>query len=329
MVLEPVLEAEFIGFSYGFRPKRSAHDALDALATAIHKRVSWVLDADIEAFFDTIDHRHLQAFIEHRIGDTRMVRLLMKWAKAGVMEEGKLHATPAGTPQGGIISPLLANLYLHYVLDLWALSWRKKYATGEMYVVRYADDFVMAFQKEQDATAMQRALARRLADFGLKLHPQKTRVIEFGRFARESRARRGLAKPETFDFLGFTHIAASSREGKFQLKRRTSRKKRRAKLAGLKEEIEHRRHTAVAEQHAWLSLVLTGHCRYYGVPTNHPALDSFKRRVEWMWWRSLQRRSQRGRWSKVQREKFVDRFPLPKPQIFHPWPDERFALRRP
>ena len=165
MVLEPILEAEFVGFSYGFRPKRSAHDALDALAAAIYKRVSWMLDADIEAFFDTIDHRHLQAFIEHRIGDTRLVRLLMKWAKAGVVEDGKLHETQAGTPQGGIISPLLANLYLHYVLDLWALSWRKKHATGEMYVVRYADDFVMAFQKEQDATAMQRALARRLADF--------------------------------------------------------------------------------------------------------------------------------------------------------------------
>jgi RNA-directed DNA polymerase len=329
MVLEPVLETEFIGFSYGFRPKRSAHDALDALATAIYKRVSWVLDADIEAFFDTIDHRHLQAFIEHRIGDRRMVYLLMKWAKAGVMEDGKLHETQAGTPQGGIISPLLANLYLHYVLDLWALSWRKKHATGEMYVVRYADDFVMAFQKEQDAVAMQRALARRLADFGLKLHPQKTRVIEFGRFARESRARRGLAKPETFDFLGFTHIAGISREGKFQLKRRTSRKKRRAKLARLKEEVERHRHAPVAQQYARLSLVLTGHCRYYGVPTNHSALNSFKRRVEWMWWRSLQRRSQRGRWTKAQREKFADRFPLPKPQIFHPWPEKRFAFRRP
>jgi RNA-directed DNA polymerase len=175
MVLEPILEAEFIGFSYGFRPGRSAHDALDALAAAIGRKVSWVLDADIEAFFDTIDHRHLQAFLEHRIGDTRMVRLLMKWAKAGVMEEGRLRETEAGTPQGGIISPLLANLYLHYVLDLWVLSWRKKHTSGEMYVVRYADDFVMAFQKEQDALAMRKALAERLAQFALKLHPQKTR----------------------------------------------------------------------------------------------------------------------------------------------------------
>lgn len=328
MVLEPIWEAEFVGFSYGFRPKRSGHNALDALATAIHKRVSWVLDADIEAFFDTIDHRHLQAFIEHRIGDRRMVYLLMKWAKAGVMEEGKLHESQAGTPQGGLISPLLANLYLHYVLDLWTLSWRKQHATGEMYVVRYADDFVMAFQKEQDAVAMHRALARRMADFGLKLHPQKTRVIEFGRFAGESRARRGLAKPETFDFLGFTHIAGKSRTGNFQLKRRTSRKKRRAKLVRLKEELERRRHDPVAEQHAYLSQVLNGHYRYYGVPTNAPGIDAFCRRVWAMWHRSLARRSQR-RWSTAQQQKFDDRFPLPQPRIYHPWPDVRFALRRP
>jgi group II intron reverse transcriptase/maturase len=287
-----------------------------------------VLDADIEAFFDTIDHRHLQTFIEHRIGDSRMVYLLMKWAKAGVMEEGELHETQAGTPQGGIISPLLANLYLHYVLDLWLLSWRKKHATGEMYVVRYADDLVMAFQKEQDATATQRALTRRLADFGLKLQPQKTRVIEFGRFAGESRARRGLAKPETFDFLGFTHIAGTSRAGKFQLKRRTSRKKRRAKLAQLKEEIERRRHDPVKEQHAWLSQVLNGHYRYYGVPTNAPGIDLVCRRVWTMWHRSLARRSQR-RWPTARQQLFDAHFPLPKPRIYHPWPTDRFALRRP
>ena len=327
MVLEPILEAEFIGISYGFRPGRSPHDALDALAVAIRRKVSWVLDADIEAFFDTIDHRRLQEFIEHRIGDTRMVRLLMKWLKAGVMEEGKLHETRAGTPQGGVISPLLANLYLHYVLDLWALSWRKKQASGEMYVVRYADDFVMAFQKEQDATAMHRALAQRLADFGLKLHPQKTRVVEFGRFARESRARRGLAKPETFDFLGFTHIAGISRDGKFQLKRRSSRKKRLAKLASLKEECERRRHDRVAEQHVWLSQVLNGHYRYYGVPTNYQALSQFRRRVRAMWFRSLARRSQRARWTRKRLETFEKGFLLPMPRLYHPWPEQRFALR--
>jgi RNA-directed DNA polymerase len=329
MILEPIFEAMFVGFSYGFRPKRSPHDALDALAVAIRKKVNWVLDADIEAFFDTIDHRRLQDFIEHRIGDTRMVRLLMKWLKAGVMEEGKLHETQAGTPQGGIISPLLANLYLHYVLDLWALSWRKKQASGEMYVVRYADDFVMAFQKEQDAAAMHRALAQRLADFGLKLHPQKTRVIEFGRFASVTRERRGLGKPETFEFLGFTHIAGLGRDGKFQLKRRSSRKKRRAKLASLKEECERRRHEQVVEQHAWLSQVLNGHYRYYGVPTNYQALGQFRRRVRAMWFRSLARRSQRAGWSRTRLETFEKRFLLPMPRLYHPWPDQRFALRRP
>jgi len=327
MVLEPIYEAEFIGFSYGFRPKRSAHDALDALAEAIQRKVSWVLDADIGSFFDTIDHRCLQRLIEHRIGDKRMVRLLMKWVNAGVMEEGKLHAVQAGTPQGGIISPLLANIYLHYVLDLWALSWRKTQARGEMYVVRYADDFVMAFQKEEDARAMRQAVAGRLAEHGLELHPEKTRVIEFGRFAREDRARRGLGKPETFEFLGFVHIAGVDRRGKFQLRRRTSRKKRRAKLARLKEETERRRHHRVAEQHAWLSRVLEGHYRYYGVPTNYRSLKQFQRAVAWMWHRSLQRRSQRGRWTRARWTAFEQLFPLPPPRIHHPWPTQRFALR--
>jgi hypothetical protein len=256
-----------------------------------------------------------------------MVRLLMKWAKAGVMEDGKRHETERGTPQGGIISPLLANLYLHYVLDLWVLSWRKKYATGEMYVVRYADDFVMAFQKEQDAVAMRKALDERMACFALKLHPQKTRVIEFGRFAREDRAGRGLAKPETFDFLGFTHIAGTSREGKFQLKRRTSRKKRRAKLARLTEDSERRRHQAVPEQHRWICSVLVGHYRYYGVPTNSRALAQFRYAVSRIWHRSLQRRSQRARWNHDQYAAFERRFPLPLPRILHPWPSTRFALR--
>jgi RNA-directed DNA polymerase len=327
MVLEPIYEAEFAGFSYGFRPKRSAHDALDALAEAIQRKVSWVLDADIESFFDTIDHRCLQRLIERRIGDRRMVRLLMKWVNAGVLEEGKLHAAQAGTPQGGIISPLLANIYLHYVLDLWVLSWRKTRAQGEMYVVRYADDFVMGFQKEEDALALRKALTDRLREHRLELHPAKTRVIEFGRFAREDRARRGLSKPETFEFLGFVHIAGIGRDGKFQLKRRTSRKKRRAKLARLKEETERRRHHRVAEQHAWLSQVLEGHYRYYAVPTNFRALKQFQLAVAWMWHRSLQRRSQRGRWTRERWRSFEQRFPLPPPRILHPWPTQRFALR--
>ena len=327
MVLEPIYEAEFIGFSYGFRPKRSAHNALDALAVAIEKKVGWVLDADIRAYFDTIDHGHLQRFIEHRIGDSRLVRLLMKWVRAGVLESGKLHEVKEGTPQGAIISPLLANLYLHYVFDLWVCQWRRRHAHGEVYVVRYADDLVMALQKEQDARALHSALAERLARFGLELHPEKTRVIEFGRFARENRVRRGLRKPETFEFLGFTHICSASRDGKFQLKRRTSRKKRRAKLARLKEETRRRRHHPVVKQHVWLSQVLEGHYRYYGVPTNHRTLGQFQRCVTWIWRRSLQRRSQRARWSPERWKAFVQQFPLPPPRIHHPWPSQRFALR--
>lgn len=327
MVLEPIYEAEFVGFSYGFRPKRSAHDALDALAEAIGRKVNWVLDADIRAYFDTIDFGWLQRFIEHRIGDSRMVRLLMKWVKAGVMEDGELHEREEGTPQGAIISPLLANIYLHYVFDLWVLKWRRQPGRGEMYVVRYADDLVMGFQRERDATAMLADLTERFASFGLELHPEKTRVLEFGRYARADRERRGQPKPESFEFLGFTHIAATSREGKFQLKRRTSRKKRRAKLARLAEECRRRRHSRVTEQHTWLSRVLSGHYRYYGVPTNHRALVQFQQRVARMWHQSLQRRSQRGRWTHQQWQRFEQTFPLPRPRIHHPWPEQRFARR--
>jgi len=327
MVLEPIFEAEFIGLSYGFRPKRSAHDALDALAEAMQRKVSWVLDADIRTYYDTIDRGHLQQFIEHRIGDKRLVRLLMKWVNAGVLEDGKLHETQAGVPQGAGISPLLSNLYLHYVFDLWVCQWRRKQARGEVYVVRYADDLVAGFQREQDARAMHEALAERFAKFGLELHPEKTRVLEFGRFARGDRERRGLSKPETFEFLGFTHICGADRKGNFQLKRRTSRKKRRAKLARLKEEIRRRRHHRVVEQQVWLSRVLEGHYRYYGVPTNHRALEQFHHAVEWTWHRALQRRSQRGRWTDPQWRAFKQRFPLPWPRIHHPWPEQRFAVR--
>lgn len=327
MVLEPIYEAMFVGFSYGFRPARSQHHALDALAVALQKKVSWVLDADIRSFFDTIDHGWMQKFLEHRIGDKRMVRLMMKWMRAGVMEEGQLHEVEEGTPQGGIISPLLANIYLHYVLDLWVLSWRRTQTRGEVYVVRYADDFVMGFQYEQDAMAMRQAVAERFAEFGLELHPEKTRVIQFGRFARGDRERRGLRKPETFDFLGFTHIASADRRGWFQLKRQTSRKKRRAKIAAVTEECERRRHRLVKEQHAWLTSVLNGHYRYYAVPTNYAALRAFQNAVRRTWHASLQRRSQRGRWTRAQMKAFDERFPLPSPTILHPWPGQRFATR--
>lgn len=327
MVLEPIYESMFIGFSYGFRSRKSHHDALDALAVAIERQVNWVLDADIRSFFDTIDHGWMQQFVERRIGDRRMVRLLMKWMNAGVMEEDELHEVEAGTPQGGIISPLLANIFLHYVLDLWVCQWRKTHARGVVYVVRYADDFVMGFEYEEDARAMHAALTARLREHALELHPVKTRVIEFGRYARERRERAGLPKPETFDFLGFTHIASRDRRGRFQLKRRTSRKKRRVKLAAIKEECRRRRHHDVTEQHRWLSKVLNGHFNYYAVPTNYRMLQGYRECVRSTWHRSLQRRSQRASWTSEVRRVFDKRFPLPIPNIRHPWPSERFAHR--
>lgn len=320
LVLEPIYEREFLGFSYGYRPGRSAHGALNAVGVAISKKTSWVLDADIRSFFDTIDHGWLQQFIEHRIGDKRMVRLLMKWLHAGVLEEGALHAVEKGTPQGGIISPLLANLYLHYVLDLWANQWRKRHARGEVYIVRYADDLVMGFQYEQDARAMREALASRLAKFGLELHPDKTRVIRFGRFALQNSGLDGRKRPATFDFLGLTHIAGVDRHGRFLLRRRTSRKKRNAKLASLREEMRKRRHEPVRAQRTWLASVLHGHYRYYGVPTNLRALHQFRERVRAAWHRQLQRRSQRATWTREQLTKFEKHFPLPLPRLHHPWP---------
>jgi RNA-directed DNA polymerase len=327
MLLEPIYEREFLGFSYGFRPGRSPHRALDALAVAIGKKVDWVLDADIRAFFDTIDHAWMQKFIEHKIADRRMVRLLMKWLHAGVMEDGKLHDVREGTPQGGIISPLLANIYLHYVLDLWASSWRKKHARGEVYIVRYADDFVMGFQREQDARAMHEALASRLAKFGLQLHPDKTRVLRFGRFALRDSHLDGRTRPATFDFLGLTHIVAAGPGGVSRLVRRTSRKKRTAKLAALRQQLRKRRHEPPREQYAWLSSVLRGHDNYYGVPGNYAALRSFHFQVRNAWHRQLQRRSQRAHWTRERREAFEQRFPLPTPRIVHPPPLQRFTAR--
>jgi len=323
MILEPIYEQEFLGFSYGFRPGRSQHNALDALAVAIMRKVSWVLDADIRAFFDTIDHGWMQKFFEHKIADRRMVRLLMKWLHAGVMEDGKLRAVEEGAPQGGCISPLMSNIYLHYALDLWVHQWRQRHARGEVYVVRYADDVVLGFQYEQDARAMRSAIAERLAKFGLELHPDKTRVLRFGRYARKDCERHGT-RPETFDYLGLTHIAGQARDGKFQLQRRTSRKKRAAKLSALRVEMRQRRHEPPARQHRWLCAVVRGHCNYYGVPTNGRALASFRRDVERAWHRQLQRRSQRAEWTVERMKDFKARYPLPKPRIMHPWPNRRF-----
>ena len=329
MLLEPIYEnSEFLGFSYGYRPGRSQHGALDALYVALHRKVKWVLDADIRSFFDTIDHDWMQKFLEHRIGDRRMVRLLMKWLHAGVMEEGKLHEVKAGTPQGGIISPLLANIYLHYVVDLWVQQQRKKVARGQVYIVRYADDLVMGFQFEEDARAMLTALAERLSKFGLELHPDKTRVLRFGRFAREDAPKDGRTKPETFDFLGFTHISGEGQGGEYRLIRRTSRKKRIAKLRMLAGQLRQRRHEPVAEQHHWLTAVVRGHYHYYAVPGNYRALRTFCRQVRNAWHAGLQRRSQRAHWTQEKRARFERRFPLPTPRIIHPHPFRRFDAQR-
>jgi group II intron reverse transcriptase/maturase len=287
MLLEPIYESEFVGFSYGFRPGRNQHQALDALYVALYREVNWVLDADIRSFFDTIDHEWMKKFLEHRIGDKRLVRLVMKWLHAGVMEEGKLSEVKEGTPQGGVISPLLANIYLHYVFDLWVQKWRKTQARGQVYVVRYADDFVMGFKHEEDARAMREAIAERLASFGLELHAEKTRVIRFGRYAERDGGATGEGRPKTFDFLGFTHISGSGQDGRYRLIRRTSKKKRIAKLRALSDEMRQRRHWHMAEQYEWLCRVVAGHVGYYGVPGNYPALDAFRGQLRRAWHRGL------------------------------------------
>jgi group II intron reverse transcriptase/maturase len=324
MVLEPIYERMFMGFSYGFRPGRSPHRALDALAVAIEKKVNWILDADIRAFFDTVDHAWMQRFVEHRIGDRRLVRLLLKWLKAGVVENAELHEVEAGTPQGGVISPLLANIYLHYVFDLWVHAWRKKHARAEVYVVRYADDVVLGFKDGRDAQSMRKALRERLSKFGLKLHPDKTRLLAFGRYAWDRAERQGKRKPETFDFLGFTHISLRDKRGWFKLQRQTSRKKRQAKLSEVRKELRRRRHAALSETHVWLSSVLTGHYNYYGVPGNQRGLRTFRAHLQYAWYRQLSRRSQRAQLYVRDMQRIEARHPLPKPRITHPWPEERF-----
>ena len=327
-ILEPIYEREFLGFSYGFRPGKSAHDALDALAASMMQgRVNWVLDADIRSFFDTIDHAWMKKFIEHRIGDRRLVRLLMKWLKAGVMVEGVREETVQGTPQGGVISPLLANIYLHYVLDLWVHTWRRRDARQHVYIVRYADDFVMGFEDGRDAHSMLAALRRRLRGFGLEVHEDKTKILRFGRYARERCAARG-EKPGTFDFLGFTHICEVDRKhGWFQLHRHTSKKKRQSTLQRLSDELRLRRPEPPQETCKWLGRVLRGFDQYFGVPTNETVLERMRRHIRLAWFRQLQRRSQRACWTVPMLKRFSKRFPLPKVAIVHPWPEARFAAR--
>ena len=295
-VLNAIWEADFLGFSYGFRSGRSQHDALDALAVGLeHGRVNWVLDADIEGFFDAVSHDWLIRFVEHRVGDRRVVRLIRKWLKAGMMEDGVVTPAEVGTPQGAVISPLLANIYLHYVFDLWADRWRRQHARGGVIPVRYADDIVAGFEHKADAERFLAALRDRLAGFALTLHPGKTRLIEFGRFAAANRARRGLGNPETFDFLGFTHICGRSRRGRFQLRRKSRRDRMQAKLRELKSELRRRWHEPIPHQGQWLRQVLTGWYTHHAVPTNSPSLGAFRDRVTELWMRALRRRSQKDR----------------------------------
>jgi RNA-directed DNA polymerase len=328
-VLNAIWEEDFLGFSYGFRPGRGQHDALDALAYGIDRqRINFILDADIAGFFDTVSHDWLIRFVEHRIADRRMVRLIRKWLKVGVMEEGVVRPGEVGTPQGAVISPLLANLYLHYVLDLWAQQWRQRHAHGDIVMVRYADDIVVGFEHRAEAERFMVDVADRMAQFGLSLHAQKTRLIEFGRFAAANRRARGLGKPETFNFLGFTHICARSRRGGFLLKRKSRRDRMRAKLQAVKEELRRRRHEPVDEQGAWLGRVVRGFFAYHAVPTNSNALTAFRFHVTQLWRRALRRRSQRDRttWKRVRA--LTGRW-LPQPTILHPWPQKRFAVSYP
>jgi len=326
-VLNAIYEVDFLGFSYGFRPGRSQHQALDALAVGIlRKKVNWVLDADIRGYFDAIDHGWLMKFVEHRIADGRVLRLIDKWLSAGVMEDGAWTRSEEGTPQGATASPLLANVYLHYVLDLWTQQWRRRHAHGEVIIVRYADDFAVGFQDGRDATRYRHDLEERLRRFSLELHPDKTRLIEFGRFAAERRARRGLGKPETFDFLGFTHTCGKARSGSFLLVRLTIGKRLRAKLKQIKTEVMLRRHLPVPEQGRWLARVIRGYLAYHAIPGNTWAIQAFCREVTRHWFKALRRRSQRHRmtWDRMKR---IARRYLPPARVQHPWPTERFDAR--
>ena len=328
-ILNQVYEEEFRGFSYGFRPGRSQHQALDALYVAItRKKVNWILDCDIRGFFDNLSHEWLLRFVQHRVADRRILRLIQKWLKAGVMEEGEWKDTEVGSPQGSVISPLLANIYLHYVFDLWVDAWRRKCAQGAVIVVRYADDNVLGFQHRAEADRFLEELRERLRKFGLELHPDKTRRIEFGRFAEINRARRGEGKPETFDFLGFTHISGKDRNGGYALKRKSINKRMRAKLLEIKQQLRRRMHESIPRTGQWLRSVVQGYFNYHAVPGNVDNLAVFRDRVILLWRIVLIRRSQTHRltWTRIQ--SLVDRW-LPRPRVLHPYPGVRFDASHP
>ncbi|MFN2355897.1 MAG: group II intron reverse transcriptase/maturase [Desulfopila sp.] len=329
-VLNQIYEEDFLGFSYGFRPGRSQHNGLDAVYVGITQRkISWVLDADIQGFFDAISHEWLIKFLEHRIADQRLIRLIRKWLRAGVSEEGVWSKSTVGTPQGAVISPLLANIYLHYALDLWVGKWRKT-SRGEVIIIRYCDDFVIGCQYPNDAEQLLKDLRERLAKFGLELHQGKTRLIEFGRFAAANREKRGEGKPETFDFLGFTHICAKTRKsGRFTIRRKTIAKRLRSKIKEIRKEIMKRRHVPVPDQGKWLRSVVNGHLNYYGVPGNRQATDTFRTEIMRDWFKALRRRSHKARSLTWERFKRLVRTWLPTARVRHPYPNQRLCVTNP
>jgi group II intron reverse transcriptase/maturase len=326
-VLNAVYETDFLGFSYGFRPGRNPHHALDALTVGMwRKKVNWVLDADIRDFFTNLDHGWLERFLEHRIADKRVLRLIRKWLSAGVIEDGNWSQTTEGAPQGASVSPLLANVYLHYVFDRWAEWWRRRHARGDVIIVRWADDFIVGFEQQDDARRFLADLRERLVKFGLELHPDKTRLIQFGRFAATNRRARGLGKPETFDFLGFTHICATMRDGRFWVRRITISKRMRAKLREVKDQLKVRRHQPIPDQGRWLASVVRGHRAYYAVPGNRAAVATFRTQVTKLWHEALERRSQRTRISWTRMDRLATRW-LPPARVVHPFPEVRFLVR--
>ena len=328
-LLNAIYEEDFLGFSYGFRPGRGTHDALDALVVGIERRkVNWILDADIRSFFDTINQDWLIRFLEHRIGDRRIIRLIQKWLKAGILEDGVVTKSEVGTGQGSVISPLLANIYLFYVLDLFTERWRQREAMGDVIIVRYADDFIIGFEHEAEARRFLELLRERMGKFALALHPEKTRLLEFGRHAAANRRQRGLGKPETFNFLGFTFICGTSRRGGFLIKRKTRRDRMRAKLQAIKQEMRRRMHQPIREQGKWLKQVVAGYFQYHAVPTNSHALVQFRDEVAIRWRQLLHRRSQKADKPWTWFAMLVDYW-LPRPRILHPWPNKRFAVTHP
>jgi group II intron reverse transcriptase/maturase len=327
-VMQCIYEQDFLGFSYGGRPGRGAHDALDALCVGVtRKKVNWILDADVKGFFDNVDHTWLMKFIEHRISDKRILRLIGKWLRAGVNEDGQWSKTTVGTPQGAVISPLLANIYLHYVLDLWIDHWRRQRGRKDVVVVRYVDDFVIGFESKADAEACLDALRTRFGKFGLELHPEKTRLIEFGRYAIERRAERGEGRPETFDFLGFTHCCDTSpKTGWFMIRRQTIASRMTRTLAAIKRQLHRHRHRSIGQNGRWLGSVVRGWMGYHAIPGNVSRIRRFRDEVSRLWLRSLRRRSQRHRWP-WSRMKRLFRIHVPAAKVLHPYPDQRFRAR--